>query len=167
VTFTCCKFDTEIKTNRRFAMTTILNNRSIFAGVIITAFMIFSFCGNTAAQQKEFYHVPSEKQIFMINNLAVGIKSDNEGLKRSAIYFAGKYQVTELVNALAEQLDNEPLTKTRKLILLSLYSIGEDNSLRTIESYVSKANDNESRQFAKAMLNEYTVNSINSATAGN
>ena len=59
------------------------------------------------------------KQKRMIGNLVNGINSDNEGLKRSAIYYAGKYKVDEAVDALVEQLKNETSTENKYLISLS------------------------------------------------
>src|ERR1035437_611152 len=60
-----------------------------------------------------------------IENLKVGIKSDNNGLKKSSIYFAGYYRLAETVPVLTEQIKKESDPKTRILIAMVLYNIGD------------------------------------------
>lgn len=67
-----------------------------------------------------------------VNNLLVGIKSDNDGLRRSSIYMAGKYKIEKMVNVLSEMLEAENDANTRILIALSLYQIGSENVLPAV-----------------------------------
>jgi len=168
VTFTRGKFDTEINIiNQEEIMKSLLNHSTKLTTAILAVFVLFAFCSKVSAEPDEFYSAPAKKQSFMINNLKAGIKSDNEGLRRSSAYFAGKYQVAELTNALIDQLDKEPVIKNRKLILLSLYRIGEDKALKAIAKYVNTGKDTESRTLAQCMLNEYTISSTASFSQGN
>jgi hypothetical protein len=142
-------------------MTALLNNSTKFTGVLFTALVIFLLSGNTAAQQDIFYSSPVKTQINMINNLEEGLKSENEGLRRSSIYLSAYYQIKELVNPLAENLEKVTDSKERVLLLLALYKIGGDDSYRIIQEYVMNGNDIEASRLAKSILNEFAANSSN------
>ena len=73
-----------------------------------------------------------------INNLIVGIQSDNEGLKKSSIYYAGIYELKEMVEPLIELLNKEKDTDMRVLIALTLYKIGNKDGLKAIVDLVAK-----------------------------
>jgi hypothetical protein len=157
VTIACYKFDAEIKINRRIKMTALLNIGYKFAAVFFSAFLFFAFCGNTSAQEKNFYNAPAKKQADMIKNLELGLKSTNDGLRRSSIYFAGYYQINELTAPLADMLKNESDSKDRVFLLLALYKIGGEESYKAIHEYVLNGNDLDARRLAKSILNEFTA----------
>jgi hypothetical protein len=66
-------------------------------------------------------------------NYLKGLNSDNDGLRKSCIYFAGKYKITEAVDILKEQLSEEENPETSVLIVLALYEILEKNVLSNID----------------------------------
>jgi hypothetical protein len=68
-----------------------------------------------------------------ISNLEMGIKSENDGLKKSSIYFAGKYEVIEVVEVLMDELDNADDTAMKYLISVALYKIGEADGMAKVE----------------------------------
>ena len=68
-----------------------------------------------------------------ISNLVHGIQSDNEGLKRSSIYLAGKYEVQEVTDVLIAKLENEDNSQDRLLIALALYQIGNEAAYEAVK----------------------------------
>lgn len=67
-----------------------------------------------------------------INNLIMGVKSDNAGLKKSCIYFAAKYQVVETVQTLVDEFENNDDPKMKVLIALALYQIGDKSGIEAV-----------------------------------
>ncbi len=67
-----------------------------------------------------------------IKNLITGIKSENPGLRRSAVYLAGKYKITEAADVLLTALENETDPSTKILIALALYNISEPAAMKAV-----------------------------------
>jgi HEAT repeat protein len=94
-----------------------------------------------------------------IQNLAIGIESENTGLKRSCIYFAGFYEIEEVVGTLIGQLKKETDADTRILIALSLYKIGSKEALEAFKGLVNNDHDSKVRKMSTKILNEFNVSS--------
>ena len=90
-----------------------------------------------------------------IENLKVGIKSDNSGLKRSSIYYAGYYGFTETVPTLTEQMKKETDPRTRILIALVLYKIGDEKSIDLIKEMAAKDSNPEVRRMCTCIYDAY------------
>jgi HEAT repeat protein len=93
----------------------------------------------------------------MIQNLAMGIASENEGLKRSCIYFAGFYEINELVNPLINQLKKESNPGTRILIALALYKIGGAEAMQAVEKLAKNDSNEKVKRIGNAILNEFQM----------
>ncbi len=126
------------------------------AAVVLTAVLLM---GNTFAENllkgDDTKTQKSEIPILMIKNLAMGITSDNLGLKRSCIYFAGFYEIEELVNPLVKQLKKESEPGTRILIALALYKIGSDEAINAIEKLAKNDSNPKVKRMGIAILNEF------------
>ena len=61
--------------------------------LLIFLFLSVMICNETLAQKVSIKELTSQK--YALDNLITGIKSDNCGLKRSAIYLVGKYSIAE------------------------------------------------------------------------
>jgi len=90
-----------------------------------------------------------------IGNLITGIKSDNLGLRRSAIYLAGLYTVSETVPALIEQLKNEDNSDVKVLTALVLYRLEDPRGIEAIEKLYRQDDDARVRRMSKAILDEF------------
>jgi len=108
------------------------------------------------AQKNSIKDVTSNKHA--LENLVAGIHSDNTGLKRSAIYFAGKYRIAESEEALIAQLKEENDPSTRILIALVLYEMGSEEGLLEVKELSLKDEDARVRRMATQIYNEYLVN---------
>ena len=97
----------------------------------------------------------NRKNKIAVENLKVGIKSDNSGLKKSSIYFAGYYRVAETVPALTEQIKKESDPKIRILIALVLYKIGDEKSIGLVKEMAAKDSNPEVRRMCTCIYDAY------------
>lgn len=88
-------------------------------------------------------------------NILSGIKSDNLGLRKSSIYFAGKYRIKETVNALLEQLEKEEDPSTKILTALALYKIGAPEGIEAVKNLAANADAGKVKRMANAIYNVY------------
>ena len=112
--------------------------------------------GNGFAQKNSIKDVTDSK--YALENLVVGIQSDNTGLKRSSIYFAGKYRIAETEDALIAQLKAEKNPSTRILIALVLYEMGSEKGLLEVKNQSLTDEDAKVRRMCLQIYNEYLVN---------
>jgi HEAT repeat protein len=73
------------------------------------------------------------KNEYALDNLKSGINSENIGVRKSSIYFAGKYRIAEVVNCLVERLENEEEASIRLLIAYSLYEIKDSDGMNAVK----------------------------------
>lgn len=93
-------------------------------------------------------------------NLIIGIKSPNEGLKRSSIYYAGKYKVEESIPTLLEVLDKEENPNNRILIALVIYKIGNPEGLEAVKNLSEKDKDSQVRRMAAEIYNTFKIDYV-------
>lgn len=119
-------------------------------GVILLTALVFLLSGTLNAQRN------AEKfDKNAVGNLISGIKSDNEGLKRNSIYFAGKYKVEETVEVLTEQLKTETDAADKILIALSLYQIGNSNGLEAVKQTAKNDTDERVKAMCEHIYTQY------------
>lgn len=78
-------------------------------------------------------------KLFTINtikNLSAGINSDNYGLKRSAIYLAGKYRLDQLIDDLIKTLDAEQDEAIKIFAALAIGQIGDKKGVEAVRSKI-------------------------------
>lgn len=93
-----------------------------------------------------------------IENLKMGIKQENEGVRKCCIYFAGKYKISELTDDLVTQFVNEKNPQIRVLIALSLYQIQDGGSMEFLKKISQSDNDPHVRRMCMAIYEEYSKN---------
>ena len=126
--------------------------KGILTVVLLTAVLI----GSGYAQKNSIKDVTANE--YALQNLVAGIQSDNTGVKRSAIYFAGKYRIAEAEESLIAQLKEENDPSTRILIALVLYEMGSEEGLREVQNLSLNDEDAKVRRMATQIYNEYLVN---------
>ena len=134
------------------ARETKLNGLKAVVYILITIFLATT----VNAQENFLEKLPNKERA--IQNLVLGIESDNSGLKRSSIYFAGKYRVTEAVNELIEVLNKEKDTEIRKVTALVLYKIGDQKGLNAVKKLAETDEDNRVRNLCAAITVAYNDN---------
>lgn len=90
-----------------------------------------------------------------IPNLKQAVQSENTGLKKSAIYMAGKYKIAEMVEPLVNQLAKEDDDNVKVLIALSLYEIGDEKGIDAIQDLVYRENPGRVKRMTEALVYEY------------
>lgn len=141
------------------------NNRltkSWFLSVVLIVTMLIPI-SSLNAQKVPIRTITSNKHA--LENLLAGIKSDNDGVKRSCIYFAGKYKITETEDALIQQLRKEKKPSTRILIALVLYEMGSIDGLLEVKKLAKEDIDPEVRRMSLCIYNEYLINDINNSVS--
>ena len=100
-------------------------------------------------------------------NLRTAIQSENPGLRKSGIYFAGKYSVAEVSETLLEQLRIESDPNLRILILRVLYILEDDKIMDNVYDVALNDENTKVRKMASAIYSVMQVeNSVNFADKG-
>ncbi len=94
-----------------------------------------------------------------ITNLKNGIKSENIGLKKSSIYFAGKYNLTEVEDELIDELKSQENSGVKLLIAKVLHKMYSKKGMLALEASANDSSDQRFRKFARIFINDYKNNS--------
>lgn len=89
-----------------------------------------------------------------IQNLVMAIKSDNDGLKRSGIYFAGYYKIEKTIPVLFEAFSHEN-SKNKILIALSLYQMGKDSCIIRLMELSKNETNYEVKRICNAVVEQH------------
>lgn len=117
--------------------------------------MLLLTSGSTFAQGNSVPVKASQVNRNAIGNLIMGIESENAGLSKSSIYYAGLYRVPEAVKPLVEKMKAETDASTKVLIALALFRIGDPEGMDMIESLSVSDKDPKVRRMCSAIFNEY------------
>jgi len=96
-----------------------------------------------------------------VKNLKAGITSNNEGLKKSSIYMAGKYKISEATSELTSELKSTDDNNVKILIALSLLRINESGSMNEVRTAALNENDIKTKRMLTAIYNEYVTGTGN------
>lgn len=127
--------------------------------VMMVVLMLLASTTNTEAQRK--YQLSKNS----IESLKNGITSKNNGLRRSAIYMAGFYEIREVATTLCDELKNEINPAIKVLIALTLYKIGDEKSLEAIENLSKTERDDDTRRMMFAITEQIKLDRINTNPA--
>jgi HEAT repeat protein len=125
--------------------------------LFLTVVLLSAFLVSTGLAQKNSITEITNNE-YALKNLVAGIQSDNTGVKRSSIYFAGKYRIAEAEDALIDQLKEEEDASTRILIALVLYEMGSEEGLLEVKNLSENDKDSKVRRMTFQIYNEYLVN---------
>ncbi len=101
-----------------------------------------------------------EKQNNKIATLVMGIKSNNEGLRKSAIYLAGKNQVKEVIDVLSKEFKTETQVSIKYLIAISLFKINTNESIDSACALCRYENNAKFKLIGKQIRSTYYNSSI-------
>ena len=111
--------------------------------------------GQTISQPNSIKDITNNK--YALFNLFNGIKSENDGVRRSSIYFAGKYRISDTEQVLIEQLKEEQNPSNRILIALVLYKLGSADGLLKVKKLASNDDNQKVRRMSTHIYNEYLI----------
>jgi hypothetical protein len=112
--------------------------------------------GSVYSQSNSIKDITAHK--YALENLIAGIHSENDGVRRNSIYFAGYYKIVETEDALIDQLKKEKDPSTRILIALVLYELGSEEGLLEVKNLSENDKDAKVRRMTFQIYNEYLVN---------
>ncbi len=141
-----------------------MKNQELTQSKLLTLFVVvilFISVSSLPAQNNSIKDLTSNK--YALQNLLAGIKSDNEGVQRSSIYFAGKYKIAESESALIEQLSKEENPSTRILIALVLFEMGSIEGLDAVKELALNDVDPKVRRMSTHIYNEHLINDFDSS----
>lgn len=126
-----------------------------YVGLILVLFFIVGGDKILAQQSKNVIVNVNENSL---GNLRNAIKSDNPGLRKSGIYFAGKHSIKEVSETLLEQLNFEKDPSIKILIIRVLYIIENDKYLDDFYSLAKNDDNMRVRKMASAIYEAIQVN---------
>ncbi|MDP2363166.1 MAG: hypothetical protein Q8M94_05290 [Ignavibacteria bacterium] len=101
------------------------------------------------------------KNKFALQNLVMGIQSENEGVRESSIHFAGMYRFIDTEDALINQLKVEKKSDIKVLIGLALFRMNSEKGMNELQRLATKDENPRVRRMSQAIYNEYLVNNSN------
>lgn len=116
---------------------------------------------NLFAQSNSISDVTNNE--YALDNLKSGINSDNDGVRKSSIYYAGKYRIAEVVSSLVERLEKEEEPSVRLLIAYSLYEIQDPEGMKAVKELSIKDSDIKVKRMSSNLYEEYLNNSSTTA----
>ncbi|UCH65415.1 MAG: HEAT repeat domain-containing protein [Ignavibacterium sp.] len=124
--------------------------------LLVFLFLSSIICNETLAQNVSIKELTPNK--YALENLEASLNSENCGVKRHAIYLAGKYRIAEAEDILLEQLKNEKLSCNRILIALVLYELGSEKALIAVGDLVKNDDSAKARRKATHIYYQYLKN---------
>ncbi len=95
--------------------------------ILLSSLVLLLLTGNTIFAQHENKFDKFTKHA--IGNLTNAIKSDNEGLKKSAITFAGEYRINNVTELLISELNKSDNPEIRCMAAKALFKIGNQKGI--------------------------------------
>ena len=118
--------------------------------LVLTAAVLISVTSTQAQVQRSF----SENEI---ENLISGINSENNGLMRSSVYFAGKYQIEAAVETLVDKLEDEEEPSNVILIAMAIYKIGDRDALMKVLDTAKSSENERVKHMLNAIVAEHLI----------
>jgi hypothetical protein len=120
---------------------------------VLTAAALFSAAAYSFTAEAGKLKVKDQSVV----NLRAGINSENFGVKKSSIYFAGKYKINEVVADLSQKLFEEKDQGMQILIARSLYEIGNNKGMNSVKSFAQKTENQKVKNILLQLYTSYAV----------
>ncbi len=140
-------------------MKTTLLHRAEKLYFVLVAILFVLLVTDSFGQTKKVSEMTKQKNA--LQNLVIGIQSENQGVRESAIYFAGQYRFIDTEDALINQLKVEKDSDIKVLIGLALFRINSEKGMDELQRLATKDKNPKVRRMSQAIYNEYLVNNSN------
>lgn len=125
--------------------------------ILLTALLLLlALSSNITAQANSISDIT--KNVYALDNLKSGINSENTGVRKSSIYFAGKYKIIEVVSSLIERLEQENEPSVRLLIAYSLFEIKDAEGMKAVNQLSLKDKNSQVKRMSYNLYKEYVDN---------
>ena len=125
----------------------------------LVALLFILLVTDTFGQSQKISDLSKHK--YALQNLEMGIQSENEGVRESAIYLAGQYRFIDTEDALIQQLRVEKKSDIRVLIGLALFRMNSEKGMNELQKLALKDENPRVRRMSSAIYREYLVNNSN------
>jgi len=142
--------------------TTLLHSSEKFYFALV-AILFILLVTNTFGQNQKISDLSKHK--YALQNMVMGIHSENEGLRESSIYLAGQYRFIDTEDALIEQLKVEKDSDIKVLIGLALFRMNSEKGMNELQMLTKKDLNPRVRRMSQAIYNEYLVSNSNRTAA--
>ncbi|HEX9250994.1 MAG TPA: hypothetical protein VF870_02075 [Ignavibacteriaceae bacterium] len=126
---------------------------------LLAAILFVLLVTDSFGQTQKISEVSKHK--FALQNLEMGIQSENEGVRESSIYLAGQYRFIDTEDALIKQLKVEKNSDIKVLIGLALFRMNSGKGMNELQRLASIDENSRVRRMSYAIYNEYQVNNSN------
>jgi hypothetical protein len=122
----------------------------------LVAILFVLLVTDTFGQNQKISEISKHK--YALQNLEMGIQSENAGVRESSIYFAGHYRFIDAEDALIKQLKVEKDSDIKVLIGLALFRMNSEKGMNELQRLASSDENPRVRRMSYAIYNEYLVN---------
>lgn len=145
-------------------MKTALLHKAEKVYFILVAVLFFLLVSNSFGQNQKIADLSKHK--YALQNLIMGIQSENDGVRESSIYLAGQYRFIDTEDALIKQLKVERRSDIKVLIGLALFRMNSEKGMNELQRAALRDKDQHVKNMSQAIYNEYLViNSHKTAAA--
>ena len=141
---------------------TLLNSAEKIYFTLVVILFVF-LVTDTFGQNQKISDMTNHK--YALQNLEMGIQSENEGVRESSIYFAGKYRFIDTEDALIKQLQVEKDSDIKVLIGLALFRMNSEKGMNELQKLSLIDENPRVRRMSYAIFNEFLVNNSNKTAA--
>ncbi len=125
----------------------------------LAAVLFLVLVSDLFGQEKHISELTDNK--YALQNLIMGIHSDNPGVRESTIYFAGEYRFIETEDELIKQLKVETESDIKVLIGLALFRMNSEKGMNALQELSKSDSSLKVRRMSNAIFNEFLVNYSN------
>jgi hypothetical protein len=104
----------------------------LIIGIMLFGLLLLSSPNIFAKENPDEQEPSTQLTKLIIQNYMKGLCSDNEGVRKSCITFAGRYKISEAIDTLSDQLQKENNPEIQGLISIALNEITNGNDLNSI-----------------------------------
>ena len=140
-------------------MKTALFHKAEKVYFILVVILFFFLVTDTFGQNKKISDLSKHK--YALQNLEMGIQSENDGVRESAIYLAGQYRFIDTEDALIKQLRVEKKSDIKVLIGLALFRMSSEKGMNELLGLSTQDENSRVRRMSSAIYSEYLVNNSN------
>ena len=145
-------------------MKTALLHKAEKVYFILVVVLFFLLVSNSFGQNQKIADLSKHK--YALQNLIMGIQSENDGVRESSIYLAGQYRFIDTEDALIKQLKVERRSDIKVLIGLALFRMNSEKGMNELQQAALRDKDQHVKSMSQAIYNEYLViNSHKTAAA--
>ena len=145
-------------------MKTALLHKAEKVYFILVVVLFFLLVSNSFGQNQKIADLSKHK--YALQNLIMGIQSENDGVRESSIYLAGQYRFIDTEDALIKQLKVERRSDIKVLIGLALLRMNSEKGMNELQQAALRDKDQHVKSMSQAIYNEYLViNSHKTAAA--